>query len=252
LLAIQATPLRRRDFATLRSISTFGETWATFRALELTLGPTEGALEMWRRGRERYALWALRVADPVVIARMAAVADRLAGAIVPVHPDRAHVTTWVCGFPSAAPAADDDVADAIIAAQRRAVASLPCPRVVVGAPNAFATCAFLEVHDPHGDLAALRAALAVPGAKEVRFAPYLPHVTIGRFGDTRPAAPLARALAMLRDGEHSARVAIADSTIALIELDARTPDRLTTVWTCQRANSGDVDSTPSIADACGA
>jgi hypothetical protein len=176
----------------------------------------------------------------------------LAGAIVPVRPDRAHVTTWVCGFPSAAPELDDDVADTIIAAQRRAVASLPCPRVVVGAPNAFATCAFLEVHDPHGDLAALRAALAVPGAKEVRFAPYQPHVTVGRFGDSRPVGPIAGALAALRNGEHIAPRAVADSTLALIELDARAPDRLTTVWTCQRANSGDVDSTTSIADACGA
>ena len=43
-------------------------------------------MEAWRRGRQRYAVWALRVVDPVVIARMAAVADRLAGAIVPVAP----------------------------------------------------------------------------------------------------------------------------------------------------------------------
>lgn len=208
----------------------FSETWAKFRALKHTLGPTGDAIETWRRGRERYAVWALRVADPEVIARMAAVADRLAGAIVPVRPDRAHVTTWVCGFPSAAPALDDDVAETIIAAQRRAVTNLPRPRLVVGAPNAFATCAFLEVHDPHGDLAALRSVLAVPGAKEVRFAPYLPHVTVGRFDDTRPAAPIAGVLATLRDRDSVATAprAVADSTLELIELDARAPDRLAT------------------------
>jgi hypothetical protein len=230
----------------------FAETWARFRALDHTLGPTPDAIETWRRGRERYALWALRVVDPVVIARMAAVAARLAGAIVPVTAAQAHVTTWVCGFPSAAPALDDDVADAIIAAQRRAVANLPCPRLVVGAPNAFATCAFLEVHDPHGDVAALRAALAIPGANEVRFAPYQPHVTVGRFGDTRPAAPIARVLAALRDGEHAAPRAVADSRLELLELDARAPDRLTTVWVSPQATTGDVDSVTPIADACGA
>ncbi len=215
----------------------FADTWATFRALEHTLGPTDDAIDTWRRGRERYAVWALRVVDPVVIARMAAVADRLAGAIVPVAPERAHVTVWVCGFPCAAPAFDDDVADTILAAQRRAAARLPRPRLVVGAPNAFATCAFLEVHDPHGDVAALRVALAVPGAKEVRFAPYQPHVTVGRFGDTRPAAPIADTLAALRASAHGATTprAVANSALELIELDARVPDRLTTVWACPQS-----------------
>ena len=208
----------------------FAETWASFGALDQTLGPTEDAIEAWRRGRQRYAVWALRVVDPVVIARMAAVADRLGGAIVPVAPERAHVTVWVCGFPCETPRLDDDVAETILVAQRRAVARLPRPRLVVGAPNAFATCAFLEVHDPHGDVAALRAALAVPAAKEVRFAPYQPHVTVGRFGDTRPAAPVAGALATLRDKEHVVFRTVADSALELVELDARAPDRLTTVW----------------------
>jgi len=211
-------------------VRTFTETWARFRALQHTLGPTEDAIETWRRGRERYAVWALRVADPVVIARMAAVADLLAAAIVPVAAERAHVTVWVCGFPCAAPRLDDDVAETILAAQRRVAARSARPRLVVGAPNAFATCAFLEVHDPHGDLAALRVALAVPGAKEVRFAPYQPHVTVGRFGDTRSAAPIADALAPLRAPEHITFHTVADAALELIEVDARTPDRLTTVW----------------------
>jgi len=230
----------------------FVETWATFHALQHTRGPTAGAVETWRRGRDRYAVWALRVIDDQVIARMATVADGLAGAIVPVAPERAHVTVWVCGFPCASPRLDDDVAETILTAQRHVAARLPRPRLVVGAPNAFATCAFLEVHDPHGDLAALRAALAVPGANEVRFAPYQPHVTVGRFGDTRPAAPIARVLAGLRDGEHAAPRAIADSRLELLELDARAPDRLTTVWASPQSTSGDVDSVAPIADACGA
>lgn len=170
-------------------------------------------------------MWALRVSDPVVLARMATIADRLAGAIVPVSREDAHVTAWVCGFPCAVPALDDDVADATIAAQRAAVAHLRPPRLVVGAPNAFATCAFLEVHDPHGDLTALRHALAVPGAGEVRFAPYQPHVTVGRFHDTRPASPIAVALGEFRAGERFAPHPFHDSALELVILDARNPDR---------------------------
>jgi hypothetical protein len=208
----------------------FDRTWTTFRALDETSGPTENAIEEWRRGRERYAVWVLRVIDPVIVARMSAVADRLGDTIVRVSPHDAHVTAWVCGFPAAVPALDDDVADAILDAQRVALSNLRPPRLAVGGPNAFATCAFLEVHDPHGDLAALRAALAIPGAREVRFAPYQPHVTVGRFADSRPAAPIARALATLRaDGSFAAH-AVRESRLDLVELDARVPDRLTTVW----------------------
>ena len=55
-------------------------------------------------------MWALRVDDAAVIARMAEVAGRLGDAIVPVAPAQAHVTVWVYGFPAAAPVFDDDVA----------------------------------------------------------------------------------------------------------------------------------------------
>jgi 2'-5' RNA ligase len=209
---------------------TFDGVWASFRALAETSGPTENAIEAWRRGRERYAVWALRVLDPTVIARMSAVAARLGDGIVPVASKDAHVTAWVCGFPAARPMLDDDVADAVLDAQRLVVSKLRPPRLTVGGPNAFATCAFLEVHDPRGELAALRAALAAPGAREVRFAAYQPHVTVGRFADTRPAAPIARALAALRESNDFGPHAVRDSRVELIELDARAPDRLTTVW----------------------
>jgi hypothetical protein len=205
----------------------FAETWAAFRVLERTLGPTPGAIEAWRRGRERYLVWALRVSDPRVTARMASVAGRLGDAVVPVSAEDAHVTTWVCGFPTAVPTLDDDVAESLIAEQRAAAARLPPARVVVGAPSAFSTCAFLEVHDPYGDLASMRAALAVPGAREIRFARYQPHVTVGRFRDTRAAEPIAETLASLRLGRDAAPLAVDDCTLDLVALDARAPDRIT-------------------------
>jgi 2'-5' RNA ligase len=207
----------------------FAEAWAAFAGRPRTLGPSPGALEDWARGRTRYALWALRVSAPAVLRRMGAVAERLGDAIVPVPPADAHVTVWVSGFPTAMPALDDDVAETTLAAQRAAVTSLPSPRLVVGGPNAFATCAFLEVADPHGDLAALRAALAVRGAREVRFSHYQPHVTVGRFADTRPVAPLVAALAPLR-ADLATALPLDDTALELVELDARAPGRLSTAW----------------------
>jgi hypothetical protein len=203
-----------------------------FRGLPQTLGPTPGVLPAWHRGRARYAVWLLRVADAAVQARQAAVADRLGPAIVPVAAGDAHVTVWVCGFPCARPRFDDDVAEATLDAQRAATRAARPPRLLVGAPNAFATCAFLEVHDPDGDLAALRWTLgSVPGARELRFARYRPHLTIGRFADSRPTAPLAAEIQAMRADARFVPLPAGAVRLELVELDSHDPDRFTTRWT---------------------
>lgn len=199
----------------------FDVTWATFLAAREALGPSPGALEAWHRGRARYAVWILEIDEPAALARQAAVADRLAGLVVPVPPGRAHVTVWVCGFPCKTPVHDDDVTEAVLEAQVAAARKVTAARLALGAANAFLTCAFLEVHDRAGELAALRAALAVPGAREVRFSGYLPHLTIGRFPDARPTAPIAARLEPLRALEP---IPLLPSALALIELDARAPE----------------------------
>lgn len=194
------------------------------------MGPTPGAAESWRAGRERYAVWALRVSTPAVLARAAAIAERLGDAIVPVPAHDAHVTAWVCGFPTAQPSRDDDVAEAVLAEQCRHMDGVGGTRLTVGAVNAFATCVFLEVEDPSGALADVRRKLSVPGAREIRFAPYLPHLTVGRFVDTRPAGALAATLEELRRGPHATPLTAVDASLALLELDARAPERMRVVW----------------------
>lgn len=223
--------------ASVHNAADFARVWADFRRRTTTLGPTPGAAEAWRAGRDRYAVWALRVSTPEVLARAAVVATRLGGAIDPVPARHAHVTIWVCGFPAAQPRRSDDVAEAVLAEQCRRVESVGRTRFTVGAVNAFATCAFLEVDDAAGELADLRRRLHVAGAPEIRFAPYVPHVTVGRFVDTRPTAPLAASLGELRRGRHSSRLVVADASLALFELDARAPDQVRVVWPQESGSS---------------
>jgi len=204
--------------------------WAAFCARKATLGPTPGAAESWRAGRDRYLVWALSVSVPAALARSAAVAERLGDAVVAVPARDAHVTLWVCGFPAARPHRNDDVGEDVLREQCRRMAGQGGTRFTVGRPNAFATCAFLEVDDELGDLAALRERLHVPGTREVRFGPYLPHLTVGRFVDSRPVAPLAATIAELREGPHAAPLAITDAALTLLELDARAPERMKVVW----------------------
>lgn len=195
---------------------------AVFRAFgerSHTLGPTDGALDEWRRGRERYAVWVVRVTAPAVIERMAAVAAALGDAIAPVPAGEAHITTFVAGFPCAAnPLHDDDVPWHVLDEQCADLTrALAAPVALhVGGANAFASCAFLDVHDPTGGLARAREALGRIHP-EVRFAPYVPHVTVGRFRDTRAVAPVATQLATLRE---LPPIALTVDAIELVTFDA--------------------------------
>ncbi len=168
----------------------FAETWALLAAATEALGPSPGVREAWHRGRPRYAVWALRVTDEAVLERMNDVSLALSRALGPA-PDRlrphpttdAHVTVWVAGFPTDTSALDDalddDVAWARLHAQAAEAAGSGPLSLTVGGANSFLSCAFLEVFDPAGDLARLRARL---GPGELRFAPYLPHVTAALYG----------------------------------------------------------------------
>lgn len=209
--------------------ATFEDVWRRFVVAATTLGPTPGVRERWHRGRDRYAVWVLRIRSDSVLERLSRVATALEGSIEPVPAEHAHVTVFVAGFPTPENAVhEDDVSDAQLERQVRALrqAAFAAPRLEVGSANAFLTCAMLEVHDPDGSLARLRAHLEAE-APEVRFAAYLPHVTVGRFIDDRPPSPIARRLSGLRNLEP---LEIRPEAIELVELDSRHdgPVRLTT------------------------
>ena len=167
---------------------------ATFRSAPSTLGPTPGVREAWHQGRSVYAVWVLRVLDAPILERMALVNARLAPHGVRPFGE-AHVTVFVAGFPARAPGRDDDVSiDALLAPL--GTVGWRRPRLLVGAPSSFRSCPILAVADPDGGLAALRAPLS-SHMREVRFAPYEPHITLGLYADSRPTVPIADTLESL-------------------------------------------------------
>jgi hypothetical protein len=175
--------------------------FAEFSAPGATWGPSPGVRAAWARGRPRYAVWLARARASEVLERLQLITRSLGDAVAPNPLAEAHVTLWVAGFPTETPSLDDDVAEAVLAAQTRALQAHfggrgPL-RLQVGGANAFFTCAVLDVFDPDGALAAIRDCLDKEG-KELRFGPYYPHVTAGRFIDSRDRAPLAQALRPLR------------------------------------------------------
>lgn len=195
----------------------FEAAWGAFRVAERTLGPTPGARERWRRGRSRYAVWIVRVDQPAVRARAAAARAALAPWTRDISARDLHITVAVAGFPTDRPALDDDVDRADLA---RALADLraappTAPRLEVGPLGAFLSCPVLEVYDPLGELAALRARLA-GFFREVRFTPYLPHVTTGLF-DEAPVPPIVRAI---RPHRRAPSIPLRPAALELVSFDA--------------------------------
>ena len=195
---------------------TFAQTWRDFTAAPLTIGPSPGIREQWRQGRRWYAVWVLRVSEPLVHARMAAVADRLGDAVRLFPPEEAHITLFVSGFPTADPRRDDDVAAAVLLRQRDALESADLSlTLTVGGCSSFTTAAFLEVHEG-GGLTAIRRILA-DQVDEQRLGSYHPHVTVGVYRDARPTPPLVAALAPLRDAPP---IRLQPTAVELVVFDA--------------------------------
>jgi 2'-5' RNA ligase len=168
------------------------QVWERFERGPLTLPETPGVRESWHRGRARYAVWLLRAQDPAVQVRAAQVAASLGDALEPQPRADLHVTVFVAGFPVPATGHNDDVRNddvhnddtswQLLTNQAERVHHLleqPLS-LQLGSANSFLSAPFLEVEDPGDDLATLRAALGEV-APEVRFAPYRPHLTVGRY-----------------------------------------------------------------------
>lgn len=152
----------------------------------------------WRRGRTRYAVWALDVDVPEVCQRVAAACAPVAEQLLPGYCRQPHLTVHLCGFPKAqADFADDYGVDRLaaeVAALRRVRPAAFA--IEIGAPASFASAAYLVVRDPAGGIASLRRSLG-SAAGETDFS-YAPHVTIGLY---RGAFPLAATVDRLAQGK---------------------------------------------------
>lgn len=153
----------------------------------------------WRQGRTRYWLWALPVECPAVLARMQAARELLGDWLHPPGPRQAHITLFACGFATAAPRLDDDIATSVLTAQRQALTDLRLRpfELRIGGLDSFASAAFLEVQE-QGRLDPLRATLD-RHATEIRQAPYVPHLTLGLYRQAVTAADWRQRAEPLRD-----------------------------------------------------
>lgn len=152
----------------------------------------------WHRGRPRYALWSIPVECPAVLRRMQAARELLGNWLHPPGARAAHITLFVCGFPCTAAFHDDDIPSAVLEAQLQDLTALqPRPFTLhIGALDSFASAAFLRVTNA-GPLERLRETLG-KRTREVRQAPYVPHLTLGLYRQAASAEDWHRRAAPLR------------------------------------------------------
>lgn len=202
----------------------FERAWQALLCQQNTLPPTDGVRDSWRRGRERYAAWMIRVQEPTIAERVGQIAEQFEDCASPVPLSQLHVTTFVVGFPVTCVQHDDDVEQRVLREQaaRLSEARLGAFRLSVGGAGAFTTAPFLEVHDRDGGLARIRGALGAvferSGRRELRFADFLPHVTIAHFTH---AVPVSRVVGTLSAWRHLPSIEWTVTAIELVDFDAR-------------------------------
>lgn len=149
----------------------------------------------WRKGRDRYAVWAIDVDLPSVRSASVLMRRLLGDVLLPGYGRQPHVTLAICGFPAVVNTHDDDFAPASFKSQIKALksASVQPFSIEIGSPASFTSAPFFAVLDGERGVERLRQALGSSGPGERDFC-YTPHVTFGLYGAAVPLAPVTRCL----------------------------------------------------------
>ncbi|MDP3539545.1 MAG: 2'-5' RNA ligase family protein [Azonexus sp.] len=156
----------------------------------------------WHRGRRPYVFWGLDVDMPAVVERVAAARQHLHGLLLDGYNRQPHITIELCGFAGEVPLAGDEFDSASLSAQVAALRqAAPAPfEIEIGGLASFTSAPYLQVVDASHSVAAVRNCLAVDGAVRL-LGDYMPHVTVGLYGDAWPADNVRSRLSEFATGE---------------------------------------------------
>ena len=154
----------------------------------------------WRRGRDTYAVWVVRLEDKAIRGNFRAAREHLSGYLLEPYRRQPHITLFVCGFLVEEPKYNDDFTSIHFQSQIKALgeASIEPFEIEVGGLNSFASAPFLEVRDPDSAIARLRGVLS-RGAREFRTAPYTPHLTVGLYSAAFPSEEISGRIAKFQE-----------------------------------------------------
>ncbi len=178
-------------------------------------------MAQWHRGRKTYCVWMYHVDDRQLLQRRDRILDSVQAVVEVLPVQHLHITVFVSGFLSVQRVRNDDVEESLLArqAQRLQGCAFPAPRLRVGGAGCFLTGPFLYAHDMTETTKHIRAILA-DGQAEVRFKPFVAHITLGHFLASLPTGPIAEVMDRWRS---LPPIVIQPEALELVSFDATTP-----------------------------
>jgi len=180
----------------MTSDDTFGLPPDTKRDAQLTSASIHMDFVDWRKGRRRYAVWAIDVDGASLRAATARLRHALGDCMLSGYHRQPHITLRACGFPASERVFDDDYAPAHFARHIEALAQAQIRPfcVTVGRPRTFPSAAYQSVDDDAGGIARIRDALAGLEPAEPDFA-FVPHITVGLYRQCIPVTQVIQRMA---------------------------------------------------------
>jgi 2'-5' RNA ligase len=163
---------------------------------EFTLPCEQRDFVEWRQGRSEFAVWAIDLDLPELVALSAQNQSRMQDFLLADYLRQPHITLQIAGFPGVTAKLADDFTPQQMQAQiarLKAIKQAPFTIEVAGV-DSFTSAAYFTVNDGSGGIARVRQALACVGDDDF---PYTPHVTFGLY---RAAFPMATVLHQLSAG----------------------------------------------------
>jgi 2'-5' RNA ligase len=147
----------------------------------------------WRQGRSEFAVWAIDLDLPDLVALSAQYQNHLQHFLLADYLRQPHITLQIAGFPCTTASLPDDFPPQQMQAQiarLRAIEQAPFAIEVLGV-DSFSSAAYFTISDSSGGIARIRNALACAGDDDF---PYIPHVTFGLYRAAFPMATVLREL----------------------------------------------------------
>jgi 2'-5' RNA ligase len=160
---------------------------------EYTLPCEQRDFVEWRQGRSEFAVWAIDLDLPDLIALSAQYQNHLQHFLLADYLRQPHITLQIAGFPCTTASLPDDFPPQKMQAQiarLRAIEQAPFA-IEVLAVDSFSSAAYFTICDSSGGIARIRNALACAGDDDF---PYIPHVTFGLYRAAFPMATVLREL----------------------------------------------------------
>lgn len=209
----------------------YPQVYQAFLDSRFTLPSLPGDHPDWHKGREHYYCWAVSIDSPEIFSRWRTAQQHCDYYLGKDYHRQLHITVAVCGFwqpRNLTSAHNDDFTQTQLDLQLAALqAALDTPAAYglsaqpwtldIGGVNSFASAPFLEVHDDHGTLTALRT-LLLPHGEDFRSEPYCPHITLGLYRDRFETAAVAADFSLAAD---SMPLKLHMASLDLLSYDAR-------------------------------